>query len=392
MLQQTIKKNSGISKHVQLKQIIMEMIVSDYEPGARFLSERKLMKEFKVSSTTVVRALKALVEEGILDRRGGGGTFIKNISNIKLQKPSYNDLPTLIFSSSHRKSAKSSNPLHWFINSEINNGIMSNYPGRCLMKSIPEILAGIKDGSKLPIILVDPALKDIEEIDAASVPYVIINQNINTQQIPKANSIRWECLTGIHHLIANFAEAGHKKIAMISGKLDTHTQRINGFKFNMQEFNLELRHEYMIEALGGYEANGYQAMEQLLNLQNPPTAVFVDTDIKAEGAIRAVLDRKLKIPDDIVIAGFDDIPDAAEFTPAITTIRVPYFELGLEAVKMIQEIMDNNYPQTSKIVHTELIVRDTTGILAVNSPGRTTSKYSIQSRKIIEQQLESCYA
>jgi DNA-binding transcriptional regulator YhcF (GntR family) len=361
MLQQTIKKNNGISKHIQLKQIIMEMIVSDYESGARFLSERKLMKEFKVSSTTVVRALKALVEEDILERRGGGGTFIKDISKIKLHKTSYNELPTLIFSSSHRMSIKSSNPLHWFINSEINNGIMSSYPGRCLMKSIPDILAGIKDGSKLPIILVDPALEDIEKINTASVPYVIINQNINVQQIPKANSVRWECLTGIHHLIANFAEAGHKKIAMISGKLKTHRQRINSFKFTMQEFNLELRPEYMIEALGGYEENGYRAMEQLLDLPNPPTAVFVDTDIKAEGAIRAALDRGLKVPDDITIAGFDDIPDAAEFTPAITTIRVPYFELGMEAVKMLQEIMDNNYPQTSKILHTELIVRATTG-------------------------------
>ena len=73
------------------------------------------------------------------------------------------------------------------------------------------------------------------------------------------------------------------------------------------------------------------------------------------------MDSGLKIPDDIAIAGFDDIPDAAAFNPAITTIRVPYFELGMEAVKMIQEIMNNNYPQTSKILHTKLIVRETTG-------------------------------
>jgi DNA-binding LacI/PurR family transcriptional regulator len=286
-------------------------------------------------------------------------------------------------------SIKSSNPLHWFINSEINNGIMSSYPGRCLMKSIPEILSAVKTGSKLPIILLNPVLKEIKEIDMASVPYVIINQNVN-EQVNKVNSIRWEGLTGIHHLIANFTETGHKKIAMISGKLDSHRKRVNSFKFNMQEFNLELRSEYMIEEPEGYEANGYRAMEQLLNLQNPPTAVFVDTDIKAEGAIRAALDRGLKIPDDIAIAGFDDIPDAAAFTPAITTIRVPYFELGLEAVKMIQEIMDGNYPQKSKIVHTELIVRDTTSALAVNSPVRAIAKHPTQLA--VEPQLESCYA
>jgi DNA-binding LacI/PurR family transcriptional regulator len=167
-------------------------------------------------------------------------------------------------------------------------------------------------------------------------------------------------MTGIHHLVSHFIESGHKKIAMISGKSETHTQRINSFKFNMQEFNIDLPpEEYLIEEVGGYEKDGYRAMQQLLELSDPPNAVFVDTDIKAKGAIKAAIDRGLKIPGDISIAGFDDIPDAANFNPPLTSIRVPYFDLGMEAVTMLQKIMNNNYPKKSKILQTELIIRNT---------------------------------
>jgi Periplasmic binding protein-like domain/Bacterial regulatory proteins, gntR family len=362
MLRQAVKNDDITSKHIQLKQIVMEMIGDNYEPGNRFLSERELMKQFNVSSRTVSKAMKALVHDNILERHIGTGSFVKDLSAIKLQKKTYHEPPILTFATFKNK-IKASNPLYWFIDSEIKNGIMRSYPGRCQMKNIPDVLADIKNGATFPLILHNPQAEDIDLINKTTMPFVIINQNINEKQAPRPNEISWEAFTGIRQLISHFIETGHKKIAMISGKADSHAQRINSFKFNMQEFKLDLPLEYMIEELEGYEENGYKAMTKLLDLPNPPTAVFVDTDIKAEGAIKAVMDRGLKIPDDIAIAGFDDIPDAVDFDPPLTTIKVPYLKMGMEAVKMLQNIMNNKYPQKSKILHTELIVRKTTGTL-----------------------------
>jgi DNA-binding transcriptional regulator YhcF (GntR family) len=189
-LQKSIINNNGISKYIQLKQIAIEMITDKYETGSRFLSERELMKKFKVSSATVSKAMKALIDENILERRVGAGSYVKNISNIKIHQENITTLPTLIFSTFYREPTKSNNPLHWFIVSEINNGIMSNYSGRCLMKSISEIITIINSGERYPLILVDPSTEDINAIDKSSVPYVIINQNINAIDTLRPNSVR----------------------------------------------------------------------------------------------------------------------------------------------------------------------------------------------------------
>jgi DNA-binding LacI/PurR family transcriptional regulator/DNA-binding transcriptional regulator YhcF (GntR family) len=378
MLQQAIEKNNGISKHIQLKQIAMKMISSNHEAGSRFLSERELMKQFKVSSTTVSKAMKALVNENILERRVGGGTFVKDTSNIKLPPDEYNHHPTLMFSKPYKQSIRKMTSVNWFIYNDIQNSIINNYPGKTFAEDTSEILKAAEAGKIIWAILINPTEEEIERICKTSANYTVIAQNHNIP--PCANSIRWECVTGIYQLMTHFVELGHEKIAMITGKHESHHHRIEGFKFSLNSFGLQLPDEYFIQEPHGDVDDGYSAMQKLLALPDPPTAVFVDTDIKAEGAIKAVRDSGLNVPDDISIAGFDDIPDAAHFTPAITTIRAPYPELGIEAVKLLNKVVQSKQPVMGKVLPTELIIRETTG-----------SKKSSMVAAVVEAQHENCY-
>lgn len=126
-----------------------------------------------------------------------------------------------------------------------------------------------------------------------------------------------------------------------------------------KDLNIPCPPEYIELVEPGSKEAGAKALSKLLKLgKNRPTAVFVDTDIKATGAIEAAVEAGLKVPEDISIAGFDDIPDAKSMRPALTTVKVPYYEMGVQAVKRLVSINGkSNYPP----METELIIRKSTG-------------------------------
>jgi DNA-binding LacI/PurR family transcriptional regulator len=108
------------------------------------------------------------------------------------------------------------------------------------------------------------------------------------------------------------------------------------------------------------EGGGYQAMKELIPAK--PQAVFAASDLLALGAIRAVREAGLCVPDDIAFVGFDDLPIAALPDPALTTVRQPIFELGVKAVELLIDLIDNGArPARRVIMDTQLMVRASSG-------------------------------
>jgi len=114
----------------------------------------------------------------------------------------------------------------------------------------------------------------------------------------------------------------------------------------------------------------YDAMRKLLALKNPPTAVFVDTDIKAVGAIKAAKDAGLRVPEDISIAGFDDMPEAANLDPSLTSVKVPYYKMGKAAVKIFKESSGKNDKIESVALPSELVIRQSCARAPVKFTGK----------------------
>src|SRR3954467_12149852 len=97
-----------------------------------------------------------------------------------------------------------------------------------------------------------------------------------------------------------------------------------------------------LEAASDFEINGgVRAAGELLDLADPPTAIFAFNDNMAIGAIQAARARGLTVPDDLSVVGFDDLEEAEIVTPALTTIRQPLAEMGRIAVSLLIRLLDN---------------------------------------------------
>jgi DNA-binding LacI/PurR family transcriptional regulator len=157
---------------------------------------------------------------------------------------------------------------------------------------------------------------------------------------------------------------GHTQIAMITnGPLmyTAATDRMAGFKSAMQAAGLALNENWI--RIGSFTPeSGFRAMSSMLQDQIKPSAVFIASDVVAIGAIEAIHQRGLRIPDDIALVGFDDIPWAAYLNPPLTTIRVPAHALGWSAGHLlIQTLDDESLDLDHVVLETELIVRRSCG-------------------------------
>ena len=153
---------------------------------------------------------------------------------------------------------------------------------------------------------------------------------------------------------------GHKKIGMIMGpysQVYRVQQRYNGYIAALQEADITPPPEYAIEKHPTF-IEGKEAMERLLQLNDPPTAVFAASDTLAIGAITSIRENGLKVPDDISIAGFDNLDIAYFYEPSLTTIRVPAYEMGRIATNIIIDSVEKKQPPRRYCLDTDLIVRN----------------------------------
>jgi len=106
---------------------------------------------------------------------------------------------------------------------------------------------------------------------------------------------------------------------------------------------------------------GAAAAAQLLELDDPPTAIFGFNDAIAIGAMKAAQERDMRVPEDLSIVGFDDLPHAMIVTPPLTTIRQPLAEMGRAGVGLVLRLLDSRRPEAPQIeLPTRLIVREST--------------------------------
>lgn len=151
----------------------------------------------------------------------------------------------------------------------------------------------------------------------------------------------------VNHLIAN----GHKKIAYIGLEDDISVQNLrkDGYCDALIENKIDIKEEYI--TTGNFEMNsGYDAMEKLLKLEDKPTAVFSVLDGMAYGAMRCIADKGLRVPEDISVAGIDDMETSALYIPRLTTINFDYAFSGSCAGKLILEKINNKNSMNKRIV------------------------------------------
>lgn len=175
-------------------------------------------------------------------------------------------------------------------------------------------------------------------------------------------------MAAVEHLIS----LGHQRIGMITNAPLAYTasqQRLEGYRKALEGAGLPYD-ERLIQQGNFSEESGQGAMEVLLTLPEPPTAVFVASDMVAMGALRTIRQWALRVPEDIAVVGFDDITAARFITPALTTVQVPTFGLGWAAAELLIRIIEQDNPhEVHVLLDTELVVRESSGV-AITGEGR----------------------
>jgi LacI family transcriptional regulator len=196
---------------------------------------------------------------------------------------------------------------------------------------------------------------------------VLIGRHPSRQDL---TTIDADNVRGTAMAVQHLARLGHTRIATITGPLGmvVGIDRRDGFLAGMRSAGLTCRAEYIVE--GDFtELSGNLAMQRLLALPVPPQAVFAASDIMAIGAVKALRAAGKRVPEDVALVGYDDIPIASAVEPALTTIRQPIEQLGFTAASVLIDTLQSNVPNAIDshgapqriVLPTELIVRQSCG-------------------------------
>ena len=181
--------------------------------------------------------------------------------------------------------------------------------------------------------------------EQAEVPSVGVDESLGTR-------------LAVEHLIA----LGHRRIAHIAGPDTVSTAHVRRSTFEqvLEEHGLEVRSEWVVA--GGFNRrSGYLAMQRLLALPQRPTAILAANDLVALGAMTAAREAGLRIPQELSVVGYNDIPIAAELIPPLTTVRVPMNQMGARAAELlIARITGRALAEQRVVLLPELVVRGTT--------------------------------
>lgn len=204
-----------------------------------------------------------------------------------------------------------------------------------------------------PIHEEDPAVLQVVK---HGTPVVCVDRSLRSGNLDKVEvDNHMGALTAVKHIM----ERGHKRIGIICGPSDSSTgrERLRGYKEAHAQAGIPVKSEFV--RFGDFmQESGRVLTAALLDLPDPPTALFVCNGLMTVGALEEIAARGLKIPRDIAIVGFDELPLASVFNPPLTLVRQPAYEVGKCAAELLlKRLEDGNRPATSLKLLPELVVR-----------------------------------
>ena len=185
-----------------------------------------------------------------------------------------------------------------------------------------------------------------------SVPCVLVTNQADNLNYDNLSSVATDDEAAAEKAVDMLIKKGHKNIAVIGGDYkvsQTANSRYRGYMASMNKNNYPIIDEYYEQARFSFDS-AYRAMTRLLNKNIPLTAVFAMSDVMAIGAIRAILDKGMKVPEDISIVGFDGTMLADYYNPKIATIRQGYKEMAARSIEILFNMIDLNKTATHELI------------------------------------------
>jgi LacI family transcriptional regulator len=189
----------------------------------------------------------------------------------------------------------------------------------------------------------DPAL--LAALRRSAAPVVLVGSRIDVPDL----DVVTVAPNGSHDAVCHLVALGHRRIALIAGPPapgGALPAKARGYRLALEEAGISPDPALVVE--GDYtREGGAAAMERLLALPQPPTAVFAGNDLMAIGALAAARHAGRRIPQDIAVVGYDDIPEAAVTTPTLSTVAVPKYDMGHAAASVLLDRLRARSAHTS---------------------------------------------
>jgi LacI family transcriptional regulator len=212
------------------------------------------------------------------------------------------------------------------------------------------------------VILVTSTLtgSQLGQLKGAGIPLVVIDPaNTPPPDIPSVGATNWAGgLAATEHLLS----LGHRRIAAITGPMDMlcSLARLDGYRSALERAGSAV--DSLLVRYGDFQhEGGFAHAMELLDLPDRPTAIFAGSDQQSFGVYQAARRHGLRIPDDLSVVGFDELPVSRWASPPLTTVRQPLTEMGRTAAQMLGDLIDGGPLRTNRVeLSTELHIRDST--------------------------------
>ncbi|MFF1574311.1 LacI family DNA-binding transcriptional regulator [Leifsonia sp. NPDC058292] len=218
-------------------------------------------------------------------------------------------------------------------------------------RSLSRLAGTLIDGA----IIVTPTVL----IPTTSIPVVAIDPHTG-QGGP--STIDSDNLGGARIATQHLIDLGHRRIAHMRGRSDLASAQLreSGYRESLAAAGIPFDPDLVLD--GGYQtAQSAEAARGLLSRSDRPTAVFAANDMSAIGVLQTAAELGLRVPEDLSVIGFDDIPEARTSTPPLTTLAQPLQDIGAQALQMLTELLDGGEVPSRVHLPAELVVRGTTG-------------------------------
>jgi DNA-binding LacI/PurR family transcriptional regulator len=211
------------------------------------------------------------------------------------------------------------------------------------------------DGLILAPTFADLLEDEIDELLDHTSPVVFITPH------PDADCAYADVRSGSEELMDHLIALGHRRIGFVHGVARECLASTRVAVYREKCHSIGAPFERLVARCGHTMQDGYHAAQELLGLDDPPTAIWAVNDLLAIGALRAIRERGLRVPEDVSLAGFDDIAFAAQLYPPLTTVDMRGQEVGRRAARLLfRRIEDPALHPTHEMLDTELVVRSST--------------------------------
>lgn len=353
----------------QLNQQLHWYIASgQIQPGEMLPSVRQVAKRFHIHVNTVRSAYQKLAEAGLVETRQGLGTCVLAGEPGQMRQSAHNlpshtvgvILPSITNPFYHPylqgiETVANQNRTLLFLclTHDDPDLVFRNYI-QLLARNVDGILITSQDSS---------SFMEARHIQATqgSQPAPLVTVDWPTSQGYAVNlDLEQAGYLATRHLI----EHGHRRIGLVTYALEApNVTPVNaGYRRALTEAGLPFEVRLVQPVLGFTTTAGAEGAQPLLAMEQPPTAIFAISDLLAIGVLHALKQAGRRIPEDMAVVGFNDIPLAAEVSPALTTVAAPVYQMGLEAMQMLQSLIAGKTPARSQIVlPTTLAIRQSCG-------------------------------